>query len=154
MTTLTKKQNGHHGLQTWRNPFDRFFGGNFMDLWQDEMLTVPSINISEEKNNYKIEMAAPGLKKEDINIDVNNNVITISSETESEYKSDGDKKEKKEEMYSRREYNYSSFSRSFSVPENADTENIKAKYENGVLQLTVPKKQQSSSGNGRKVKIE
>src|SRR5688500_1295164 len=136
MSTLTKKQNGRHGPQTWRNPLDRFFGGNFMDLWQDEMLTVPAINIKEEKNNYKIEMAAPGMKKEDINIDVDNNIITISSETESEYNSDDDKKENKSEGYSRREYNYSGFSRSFSVPDNADTENIKAKYENGVLQLS------------------
>jgi HSP20 family protein len=132
----------------WRNPMDRFFGNDFSDLWSGEMLeTMPAINIKEENDNYKLELAAPGLKKEDFNISLDGNVLTISSEKESENKDEKDN-------YSRREYNYSSFSRSLTLPENSDGAQVSAKYADGILHLTVPKKKNSEQKNGQKIKVE
>ena len=111
-----------------------------MDLWDGDTTTMPSVNITEEKNNYKVEMAVPGLKREDFNVDVDNNVVTISCEKESKTKEG-----KEDSNYSRREYNYSCFSRSFSVPENADVNHIDAKYTDGILRLSIPKTETKKS---------
>jgi HSP20 family protein len=154
MTTLSKNQNRKNGLQTLYNPLDRFFRNDFIDLWDKASpMTVPGINISEGKSSYKIEMAAPGLKKEDINVEADGNMLTISCEKESE-RSDGSPEKDDEHTYSRREYNYSSFSRSFTIPENADGENIKAKYENGVVRIDLPKKKENLKGGKQKISID
>ncbi len=98
--------------------------------------SIPAVNILENDNEYKIEVAAPGLKKEDIKVELNDNVLTISSETKQE-KEDKDK----EGRYTRREFSFSSFKRSFTVDEETiDTEKIQAGYENGILNIHVPKK--------------
>src|SRR4051794_38672310 len=96
-------------------------------------VTVPSVNVAETDQNYSVAVAAPGLKKEDSKIDVAGNMMTISAEKEEE-------KEEKEGKYNRKEYNYSSFSRSFTLPEEVNREQIQAKYEDGILRLTLPKK--------------
>lgn len=131
---------------------DRFFRNDPFDLWDSGNQftnTVPALNILEEEKNFKVELAAPGMKKDDFNIDIDDNVVTISSEKESETTEGGDNKK-----YSFREYNYSSFSRSFSLPENADTEKITAKYSDGVLCLTVPKKNEQAKPKKNKVRVE
>src|SRR4051812_7409365 len=103
-----------------RNPFDRFFRNHFLDFWNEDVSdTVPSVNITENDEQYSVEMAAPGLRKEDFNIEMDGNLLTISCEQEHEQKQDGEDKN-----YWRREYNYSSFSRSLTLPENADHEKI------------------------------
>lgn len=99
---------------------------------------VPSVNITENNNSYNVALAAPGLKKDDFKIDVDGNMLTISSEKE-------EKKEEKDDKYTRKEYSYSSFSRSFSLPEDVKEEAIEASYENGVLNLRLPRKE-----NGKK----
>ncbi len=150
MNSLVKS---HNNLSLWNDPFNRFFRNNFMDLWNKNLTdTIPSLNISEEKDKYKVELAAPGLKKEDLNIDVNGNFITVSSEKEHE--STNGKDEKDGHAYSRREYNYSSFSRSFSLPDNADSEAVKAKYCDGVLCLDIPKKKQAIDKSSKKIHID
>jgi len=142
---LTKRANRNR----MHNPIDRLFRNDFIDIWNgDNIMTVPSINVREEKNNYKVEMAAPGLKKEDFNINVEDNVLTISSEKES------GAIEGESENFSRREYNYSSFSRSITLPDNSDSEKIAAKYTDGILNLTIPKKASSESNNVKKIKVE
>jgi len=147
------KNHNKPSIQRWSNPFDKLFRNDFMDLWnQDITETIPSINITEEKNNYVVEMAAPGLKKEDFNIDVESNVVTISCEKESETNS-GDTKDGKNN-YSRREYNYSSFSRSFTLPDNADGQKIKAKYTDGILRLEIAKNEETQRSNTQKIKVE
>jgi HSP20 family protein len=103
--------------------------------WQKEM-TVPAVNISENKENYQLAVAAPGLKKDDFNIDVEGNMLTISSEKE-------DTKESKDAKYTRKEYSYSSFSRSFTLPEEVNQEKIEANYQDGVLHVTLPKKEEA-----------
>lgn len=97
-------------------------------------LNVPAVNIAESKDDFNLSLAVPGMKKNDFKIDVNGNMLTISCEKKEE-------KEEKEEMYSHKEYNYSSFSRSFTLPEDVNKEKIDAHYENGVLKLSLPKKE-------------
>jgi HSP20 family protein len=151
--TLVKNHN-KSSIQRWNNPFDRLFRNDFMDLWnQDVTETIPSINITEEKNNYVVEMAAPGLKKEDFNIDVERGLITISCEKETETTS-GDNEKGNNGNYTRREYNYSSFSRSFTLPENADGQKIKAKYTDGILRLEIAKNEESQKSKSQKIKVE
>lgn len=103
---------------------------------QDSFKSIPSVNVKETDSAFQVELAAPGLKKEDFKISVENNVLTISSEYKKEESaSDEDGK------YSRKEFSYSSFSRSFTLDEkHTDTENISASYEAGVLSLSIPKK--------------
>ena len=100
------------------------------------LLSVPSVNITDTRDNYKISMAVPGLKKEDLKIDLEGNLLTISAQSE-------EQKEENEGRYTRQEYNYSSFSRSFTLPEDVKRENLQAKYENGILNILLPKKEES-----------
>lgn len=149
MKTLEKTNSRDHGLSNWYRPLDRFFRNDFLNFWDGNMETIPSINISEEKGNFKIEVAAPGLKKEDFNIDIDRNMLTISCEKETESETGGEK-----DNYSRREYNYTSFSRSLSLPENVDSSKITAKYNDGILSLLVPKKDDGRQKLSQKIKVE
>ena len=99
-------------------------------------LTLPSVNVKELDNGFEIHVAVPGLRKEDLKINLERNVLTISSETKTE-------NEEKDEKgaFTRREFNYSSFSRSFTLPEDAEPEKIEASYEDGILKVMVPKKE-------------
>ncbi|MDX5482244.1 MAG: Hsp20/alpha crystallin family protein [Hymenobacteraceae bacterium] len=142
MQTPARRNNGSRGLATrsfypdFFSDIDRFFDNDFfrmpMQMGRQMMASMPATNIRENEHDYSIEVAAPGMKKEDFNIDVDDHVLTISSQKEE------DKTEEKEN-YTRREYNYSSFSRSFRLPESVKEDSIKARYEDGVLKLTVPK---------------
>ena len=151
MKTLVKNNSMRQLMQpSWVNPINRFFRNDFMNIWdRDTQDTVPSLNIKEEKDNYKIELAAPGLKKEDFNIQIENNILTISCESESDTKENNEA-----DNFSRREYNYSCFSRSLSLPANADSEHIAAKYNEGILTLNVPKKSDGQKNNGQKIKVD
>jgi HSP20 family protein len=115
---------------------DRFFDPNLfmapMQWRKDFESSVPAVNIRENDKEYIIEVAAPGMKKEDFNIDMEEGMLTISCQKEQERNED-------KENFRRREYNYSSFSRSFSLPETIKPEDIKAHYENGVLLMNIPK---------------
>jgi HSP20 family protein len=97
-------------------------------------LTSPAVNVVENHSEYKVNLAAPGMKKSDFEIDVEGNMLTISSEKE-------ETKEEKEEQYTRREFSYSSFSRSFTLPEDVKQDKIEAVYEDGVLRISLPKKE-------------
>jgi len=99
--------------------------------------SVPAVNVAETDLTFELEVAAPGKTKEDFNVEIENNVLCISSENEQETESE-------EKNYTRKEYSYSSFSRSFTLPENANEEEIKASYENGVLKIAIPKKEPST----------
>lgn len=152
MNTLTT--NPTRSLRTstnpWLNPFNRLFRNDFFDLWdEDNLNTIPALNITEEKDNYKVELAAPGLRKEDFNIDIDGNLLTISCEKETETK-----EPKKGNGYSRREYNYSAFSRSFTLPEFAETNKIVAKYNDGILNLSIPKKPEAQKSMVHKIKVQ
>lgn len=120
--------------------FDDFFTKDLMEFnrrpFAENSLTIPSVNVKEQENGFEIEVAAPGIKKEDFKINLERNVLTISSENKSEteeIKEDG--------KFTRREFNYSSFSRSFTLPELVEVEKIEAAYEDGILKVSVPKKE-------------
>lgn len=92
----------------------------------------PAINVVENERNFEIEAAIPGFKKNEIHVDIENGVLKISGETEREM-------EEKDKNFTRKEFSSSSFSQSFTLPENADSEAIQARYENGILRLTLSK---------------
>ena len=117
-------------FKPWNEWFDN--GG----AYSGNTMTMPAVNIVENKDEYKVSLAVPGMKKEDFNIDVEGNMLTISCEKEATT-------EEKEQQYTRREYSYSSFSRSFTLPEEVNREKIEAKYEEGVLKLMLPKREET-----------
>jgi HSP20 family protein len=120
--------------------FEDFFNKPLLDLFDgsfsSRMMNVPAVNITERKEDYLVSLAAPGLKKEDFKIDVEGNMLTISSEKE-------EKNEEKEEKYTRQEYSYSSFERSFTLPDEVSKDKIDAHYQDGVLKLVLPKKEEA-----------
>jgi len=136
-----------------QNPFfsvlsDPFFSDNFLN--DSEWNNCPAVNIAENKDSFRIEVAAPGLEKEDFHINVEKNVLTISSEKESKSES----KDKNDDKYYRKEFNFSSFKRSFSLPEYADTDKIKANHANGVLNVFIPKREEAKEKPARVISIE
>ena len=127
---------------------DEFFGKDFLSNLFDTQtgISMPSVNIIEGKEDFKIEVAAPGLEKKDFKIDLNNNVLTISSEKQI-------KNEESEEKFMRREFSYSSFQRSFALPNTVDPEKINASYKDGVLNILIPKKEEAKEKPTRSIKI-
>ncbi len=98
--------------------------------------TLPAVNIKTNEKDFELELAVPGMKKDDFNIEVDENVLTVSAEKES-------KDEVSNSNYSRKEFAYTSFKRSFSLPETIDEDKIKASYEDGVLKFVLPKKEEA-----------
>lgn len=96
-------------------------------------LSMPAVNIKENENEFVVELAAPGLNKENFNIEIEENVLKVSSQMEQTT-------EENKENYTRKEFSFQSFQRSFTLPKDRiSTENVNAKYENGVLMITLPK---------------
>lgn len=113
-------------------PWDEWFEGGLTS----RVLNVPAVNITENKDQFMVDLAIPGMKKEDFNIDIEGNMLTISCEKE-------DSKIENEEKYTRKEFNYSSFTRSFSLPDEVNMDKIDARYVDGVLKLSLPKKEEA-----------
>jgi HSP20 family protein len=110
--------------------------------------TLPAVNVIENNDSYEIEVAAPGMKKNDFQVTLENNILTISSERREE------KKEKEKGQYTRREFSYQSFQRSFTVPEmEVEGDKISAKYCDGVLCITLPKREEIKPKPAREIKI-
>ena len=128
--------------------FDRFFDGDLMDWSNDVNTTLPSVNIKETKEGFEVKVAAPGFDKNDFKLELNHDVLTISSEKQAENET------KEGEQYTRREYCYSSFKRSFVLPDSADAEKINAEYKNGILDITIPKKEEAKSKDKRVIEIQ
>jgi HSP20 family protein len=128
--------------QTKRPHLSQAFHGLFEPVFNDSLTAgrvvskVPAVNISENKNQYHIDLAAPGLKKEDFKIELDKNILTVAVDHASEDKNDG-------KRYSKREFSYHSFSRAFALPESADNSAIEAEYTQGVLSIRVAKKEQA-----------
>jgi len=134
--------------------FSRFLDDDFFNRdWRlsnfSDSGTLPAVNIRETKNIFNLEMAAPGMNKDDFKIELDGNMLTISSE-----KSEEHEENKEDEKFSRREFSYQSFQRSFSLPKDVvDADNIEAHYENGVLKLRIPKKEEAKQRPPRKIEI-
>ncbi len=133
----------------------RFFDDDWFNLfdWTSQnfsptQTTLPSVNIKETDDNFIVEVAAPGMRKEDFHVELHDNMLTIKSERQEEHE------EKKEDRYTRREFSYQSFQRTFNLNNRVvDDANINAKYENGILVLTLPKKEEAKAKPARKIEI-
>lgn len=118
---------------TW---FDKFFNAPVDELFNfSKVMNVPAVNISETDTDFRICLAVPGLEKKDFKVEMMEDMLTISAEKEKEVK------EEKNGRVNRREYNYNSWSRSFTLPENCDIARIDAEYKNGELKVVIPKKE-------------
>jgi HSP20 family protein len=132
--------------------FDDFFTRDLADWsngnFSSTNTTLPSVNILENNDGFLVEMAAPGMKKEDFRIELDNEYLKISSEKQSENEiKDG-------ERYTRREFSYQSFERSFHLPKSVvDTGKINAKYENGLLRIMIPKREEAKALPPRQIAV-
>jgi len=109
-------------------------------------MSMPAVNISEDSENFKIELAAPGLDKKDFKIEVKNNILTIASEKENKIEEENTK-------FMRKEFNYCSFKRSFGLPQSVDADKIEAKHNNGILNVIIPKKEEAKEKPLRQIAI-
>lgn len=123
------------------NFFSDFFNRDWMDWttrnFSDTNTTLPSVNIIESEESYEVDMAAPGLEKKDFKIELSHGVLTISSEKKMENET------KKGRQFTRKEYSYQSFNRSFTLPHTVESDKISARYENGILKVVIPKKEEA-----------
>ncbi|AOC96535.1 MULTISPECIES: Hsp20/alpha crystallin family protein [Flavobacterium] len=131
--------------------FDDVFGRELFN-WENSNFsatstTLPSVNIKETADHYEVEVAAPGLDKNDFKVTLDGNLLTISSEKENNQTIE-------QENFTRREFSYQSFQRSFELPKNVvDEEKISARYENGLLYLSIPKKEEAKQKPPRRIEI-
>ena len=152
MSLLVKTNGGFPTLfSDWLNP--AMLTSDFMDFDSEAPfsalrlgINVPSANVKETAKEYLIELAAPGLERKDFKVEITDHTLNISSEK---------KEEKKEEKdgYSRKEFSYSSFNRSFSLPDNVKEGGIDAKYQNGILKIVLPKKDVTVSKPVREIAV-
>jgi len=145
------KRNGNQIPGFQRRFFDDVFGRELFN-WENNNFsttstTLPSVNIKETSDNYEVEVAAPGLDKNDFKVSLDGSLLTISSEKENQQVSE-------EENFTRREFSYQSFQRSFELPKNVvDEDKISARYENGLLYLSIPKKEEAKQKPPRLIEI-
>ena len=148
MTLMKRSQNWY---PTFPSFFDKVFEGNLMD-WSNSNFsstdtTLPAVNVKESDDAFMIEVAAPGMSKEDFKLNYDNGRLTISSEHKNEKKDEG-------ENYTRREFSYQSFQRSFTVPENVVSgDKIAANYKDGILTILLPKREEVKPKPSREIKI-
>ncbi len=147
------KRNGS-GQYHFPQLFDDFFNRDIFNWgltnYSNTNTTIPAVNIKETADNYEVEVAAPGMNKKDFSVQLEDNILTISSEKEIEK----EQNENDNPRYAVREFSYQSFSRTFTLQKNVvDTENIQATYEDGVLHLVIPKKEEAKQKGPRRIEI-
>ncbi|WP_299434716.1 Hsp20/alpha crystallin family protein [uncultured Maribacter sp.] len=141
--------NSNQNFPTLSNWLDDIFNRDLPSVFSSNFntgITLPKVNIKETADDFTVEMAVPGLKKSDFQIDIDNQVLSISTETKEE-------NEHKEENYTRREFGYSSFKRTFTLPESVNDEKINASYNEGILSIFLPKKEEAKQKPARTIKI-
>jgi HSP20 family protein len=131
--------------------FDRFFENDLFDWsnrnYSNTSTTLPSVNIKESNEDFEVEVVAPGFSKNDFKVELNHDLLTISSEKQIENET------KEGQQFSLREFSYQSFSRSFILPNSADSEKIRAKYEDGILRIIITKKEEAKPKPARQIAI-
>ena len=130
---------------------DNLFSRDWMDWsnlnFSSTNTTLPAVNVRESENEYELEVAAPGMKKDSFKVNLDKDQLTISSEWK-------DEKKEKDGDYTRREFSYQSFQRSFTIPDNlVDGEKISAKYNDGILNIKLPKREEAKPKPAREIKI-
>ncbi len=145
------KRNGNL-MNTFPALFSDFFNRDLLDSsgsnFSNTGTTLPAVNIKETKENFEVEMAAPGMTKNDFKVELDGNLLTITSETNNQLE------ENEGDRYSRKEFSYQSFQRSFTLPKDVvDADKINAKYEDDVLRLLIPKKEEAKQKPPRLIQI-
>ncbi|AMC10069.1 hypothetical protein Lupro_01830 [Lutibacter profundi] len=136
-----------NGIPVMPSIFDDFFRDWSLSNFSNTNTTLPAVNIKENDDEFKVEVAVPGMDKKDFKINLENNILTISSEKEIE-------NEEKNDKYTRKEYSYQSFERSFNLPKNVvNSEKITASYKNGELIITVPKREEAKPVPAKLIEI-
>jgi HSP20 family protein len=120
---------------------DRYFGNNVFG-------NMPAVNVVENKEGFRIEVAAPGMKKDDFKINLHNNHLTISAQKQEDAAEDN-----QDQKYARREFSYSSFQRTFTLPQSVDGEKVEASYTDGILHVTLPKREEAKEKPARDIQI-
>jgi len=140
MTFITvKPETGKVAFPRFSNMFENFFENDFPSITQSEYFKTPAlVNVKDTKESYVIQVAAPGFNKEDFSAKVENNMLTISGEKKQEA-------EVTDHKFTRKEFNFSSFSRSFTLPKTIQVEKIAANYDAGILTITLPKKEEAKT---------
>jgi len=123
-----------------------FFDDDFFPVLNTRTSSIPAVNIREDEKRFTLDLAVPGIDKKELKIDINEDVLTISSETKNE-------SEESRDGYKRKEFSYSSFCRSFQIPENINKDKIEANYKDGILSVTLPKAEEEKHKISRQVKI-
>lgn len=132
---------------TLSNVFDNFLNNQTSDLLgRDFSTNIPAVNIKENTESFIVELAAPGLNKEDFKLHVEDNFLTISAEKKSE-------NEQNEQSYTRKEFSFTPFKRSFTLPKTVDSDKIEASYTNGILNIHIPKKEEAKPKPVREISI-
>ncbi|RAJ16160.1 Hsp20/alpha crystallin family protein [Olleya aquimaris] len=140
------KLNTFTSLSSWMDDlFSRNLGNEFMSNFNTGM-TLPAVNIKNSNDEFIVEMAVPGLKKSDFDINLDEKVLTISAETQNQ-------NEEEHQNFTRREFGYSSFKRTFTLPETVETEKINAKYHDGILEVHLPKREEAKKKPPKTIKI-
>lgn len=128
--------------------FDRLFNNDMFNRdFSETNTTLPSVNIKETEDKFGVEVAVPGFNKKDFNIELNNNELTISSEKKEENEHNNG------ERYTRREFSYQSFRRTFTLPNTVDGEKISAQYKDGVLHVDIPKREEAKPKPPKQIAI-
>jgi HSP20 family protein len=129
--------------------FNEFFNSDIFDPENTRFSdsTLPAVNIKEIKDDFIVEVAAPGMSKDDFKIELDNSLLVISSEKEEK------NEEIKDREFTRKEFSYQSFRRSFTLPETVQEDKIEASYKDGLLQITLPKKEEAKEKPKRLIKI-
>jgi len=125
---------------------DEIFKPDWNGGIQNFNTSVPAVNIKESETDFKLEVVAPGLKKEDFNIEIDQRTLSISSQLQTET-------EENNEKYSRKEFTLNSFKRTFNLPETVNFDAIEANYENGILNLRLPKREEALPKPKRLIEI-
>ncbi len=146
----SRNSNNYSNLLTWPSLIDDLFNRDLPSVFTSNNfntgMSLPKVNIKETADAYFVQMAVPGFKKSDFHIDIDNQVLSIATDLEEE-------NEQKEDNYTRREFGYSSFKRSFTLPETVDDSKIKATYKEGILSIHLPKKEEAKQKPPRNIKI-
>ncbi len=133
-------------LPSW---FDDFLGNRFGNEFMSNFntgLTLPAVNVMDSTNDFIVELAVPGMKKSDFDITIDNNVLSIGVENKTEFNEN-------KNNYTRREFGYSSFKRTFSIPESVNINKISATYNDGIMKVVLPKREEAKKKPIRNIKI-
>ncbi len=146
---VKRNQRGLGKFPNWSSFIDELFNdelGNVKNINFNNGITVPKVNIKESVDAYTMEMAVPGFKKSDFIVGLENETLSVSAEINNE-------EERKDDNYTRKEFSYASFKRSFVLPETVEEDKIEASYTNGILSLNIPKKEEAKPKPARTIEI-